>query len=666
MALTNKHQLKFNIHKDAKYLIEAIEKRFGGNKETKKVQKTLLKQQYENFSGISLESLDQIHDRLQKLISQLEILANLEEQSLDDLFNNLKIYEAEVKGSSTSSQNIQNIAFVSLNHTDGTNESVNAAPSVSVVSSMAKVSTLPNVDSLSDAVIYSFFTSQSTSSQLDNEDLNQIDHDDLEEMDLKWECKSPRDNRNKDTTRRTVLAEVSTSNALVSQCDAVGGYDWSFQAEEEPTNYALMTFTSPGSSKLHSQESDNRVTENQENDRYRTGEGYHAVPPLYTRNFLPLKHDLVFTDDTNASELVANVINVESSEHKTSKVKSKTHRPDAPIIEDWISDSEDETKIEPVTTAVTQSTVKCTRPVKNVFYKAHSPVRRPINQRTTTKNSNFNKKVTTVKVNKVNAIQDVKSASTPIQTKKPLLKDPDGEDVDVHLYRSMIGSLMYLTSSRPDIMFAICVKGNPHLGLWYPRDSPFNLVAYSDSDYARASLDRKSKTGGYQFLGYRLIYWQCKKQTVVATSSTEAEYVDAANCCAQVLRIQNSQVNAVEGITITNSIDGLNHLRLQTYSRESPQTLNPKSNFLILITTQNTMAPLTFADTHNMVAFLSKSDASDGFDQIVDFLNTHTIKYDLMVNPTIYVSFIKQFWATATVEKVNGDVQLQTLIDDMK
>nr|GEU99493.1 uncharacterized mitochondrial protein AtMg00810-like [Tanacetum cinerariifolium] len=155
-----------------------------------------------------------------------------------------------------------------------------------------------------------------------------------------------------------------------------------------------------------------------------------------------------------------------------------------------------------------------------------------------------------------------KSASTPIDTEKPLLKDPDGEDVDVHIYRSMIGSLMYLTSSRPDIIFAICacahfqvtpkashlyavkrifryLKGKPHLGLWYPKDSPFDLVAYSDSDYAGASLGRRSTTGGCQFLGCRLISWQCKKQTVVATSSIEAEYVAAARCCTQVLWIQN-------------------------------------------------------------------------------------------------------------------------------
>nr|GEU63401.1 retrovirus-related Pol polyprotein from transposon TNT 1-94 [Tanacetum cinerariifolium] len=155
-----------------------------------------------------------------------------------------------------------------------------------------------------------------------------------------------------------------------------------------------------------------------------------------------------------------------------------------------------------------------------------------------------------------------KSASTPIDTEKPLLNDPDGEDVDIHTYRSMIGSLMYLTSSRPDIMFAVCacerfqvtpkashlyavkrifryLKGKPHLGLWYLKDSPFDLVAYSDSDYVGASLDRKSTTAGCQFLECRLISWQCKKQTDVATSSTKAKCVAAASCYAQMLWIQN-------------------------------------------------------------------------------------------------------------------------------
>ncbi|GJR95923.1 putative ribonuclease H-like domain-containing protein [Tanacetum coccineum] len=160
----------------------------------------------------------------------------------------------------------------------------------------------------------------------------------------------------------------------------------------------------------------------------------------------------------------------------------------------------------------------------------------------------------------------VKTASTPIETQKPLVKDEEASDVDVHLYRSMIGSLMYVTASRPDIMFAVCacsrfqvtpktshlsavkrifryLKGKPKLGLWYPRESSFDLESYSDSDYAGANLDRKSTTGGCQFLGRRLITWQCKKQTIVATSTTEAEYVAAASCCGQVLWIQNQMLD---------------------------------------------------------------------------------------------------------------------------
>ncbi|GKA92649.1 putative ribonuclease H-like domain-containing protein [Tanacetum coccineum] len=123
---------------------------------------------------------------------------------------------------------------------------------------------------------------------------------------------------------------------------------------------------------------------------------------------------------------------------------------------------------------------------------------------------------------------DVKIANIPMETHKPLLKDADGEDVDEHMYRSMIGSLIYLTSSRPDIMFT---------------DSPFDLVAYTDNDYVGASLDMKSITGGCQFLGCRLISWQCKKQTVVANSITELEYVVALSCCGQVLWIQNQLID---------------------------------------------------------------------------------------------------------------------------
>nr|GEV95525.1 hypothetical protein [Tanacetum cinerariifolium] len=277
----------------------AIEKRFGGNTETKKVQKTLLKQQLENFSGSSSEGLDQIHNRLQKLTHTLiwRNKTDLEDKNLDDLFNSLKIYESEVKHLSSLGTESHNLAFVSSTPADSTNDSVSTAVNVSAVGTKLSASTFPNVDSLSNAVIYSFFASQSSSPQLDNEDVKQTDADDLEEMDLKWqmamltmkarkflqktgrnlgangptsmgfdmakvecynchrkghfarECRSPKDSRKTavaEPQRRNVPVDTSTftSNALVSQCDGTGTYDWSYQAEEEPTNFALMAFSS--------------------------------------------------------------------------------------------------------------------------------------------------------------------------------------------------------------------------------------------------------------------------------------------------------------------------------------------------------------------------------------------------------------------------------------
>nr|GEY11713.1 hypothetical protein [Tanacetum cinerariifolium] len=471
MALPDKHQLKFNIYKDAKSLMEAIEKRFGGNKETKKVKKTLLKQQYENVSGLSSESLDQIHDRLQKLTSQLEILADLEDQSLDDLFNNLKIYEDEVKSSSSTSHTTQNIAFVSLNNTDSTNESVSAVPSVSTASTKAPVSILPYVDNLSNAVIYSFFTSQSNSPQLDNEDLKQIDANDLEEMDLRWQMamltmrakRSPRDTRNKDTQRRTVLVETYTSNALVSQCNVVGSYDWSFQAKEEPTNYALMAFTSSNSSSSSGSDTKvalcskacskayatlqlhyDKITVDFRKSKfdvlsYKSGlESVEARLVVYQHNENVFEEDIKllkldvmlrdnalvfdcdeltssesdvsvptspvhdsFHDAPTASETVHNVFNVELSTTKPNKDMSQSNRPSAPIIEDWVFDSEDKSEVEhptqaenlrkdipksrvltrsrlvplnaakPVTTTLPQTTVKHQRPVNHVVNKGN-------------------------------------------------------------------------------------------------------------------------------------------------------------------------------------------------------------------------------------------------------------------------------------------------------
>ncbi|KAJ9561577.1 hypothetical protein OSB04_006737 [Centaurea solstitialis] len=151
---------------------------------------------------------------------------------------------------------------------------------------------------------------------------------------------------------------------------------------------------------------------------------------------------------------------------------------------------------------------------------------------------------------------------TPMAPPLSLDKDSKGKPVDVTLYRGMIGSLLYLTASRPDIMYSTCLcaryqaepkeshltavkrifrylKGTPNMGLWYSKDSGFDLTAYSDSDFAGCKIDRKSTTGGCHLLGGKLVSWTSKKQNSVSTSTAEAEYVAAGICCAQVLWLRN-------------------------------------------------------------------------------------------------------------------------------
>ncbi|GJS97604.1 uncharacterized mitochondrial protein-like protein [Tanacetum coccineum] len=197
----------------------------------------------------------------------------------------------------------------------------------------------------------------------------------------------------------------------------------------------------------------------------------------------------------------------------------------------------------------------------------------------------------------------------------------DGVDVDVHVYRSMIGSLMYLTASRPDIMFAVCACAR------FQWDSPFELEAYSDSDYGGASLDRKSTTGGCQFLGRRLISWQCKKQTIVANS---------------------------------------------TYYRQNMLDCYEKRLIeVIKIHTDHNVADLLtkgFDVTRIIMDWrMDRSCAANFFSyygSVVDFLKGTSLRYALTHNPTIYDSLVKQFWQTATVRTLaNGTQQLVASID---
>nr|GEZ11065.1 hypothetical protein [Tanacetum cinerariifolium] len=388
MALPDKHQLKFNLHKDAKSLIEAIEKHFGGNTKTKKVQNTLLKQQFESFSGSSSEdvNLKFLRSLPSKRKTHTLIWQNktdLEDKSLDDLFNSLKIYELKVKHSSSLGTASPNLAFVSTTPVDSTNDSASAVVNVSAVGTKLSALTLPNVNSLSNAVIYSFFASQSSSPQLDNEDLKQIDVDDLEEMDLKWqmamltmrarkflqktgrnlgvngptsmgfdmakvecynchrkghfsrECRTPKDSRRTvvaEPQRRNVPVETSTSNALVShQTSEKAGLGYNSQA------FTKDMFDCDNYYSFES-DSDSWPPSNLY-DRFVPSGGYHVVPPLVSGTFMPPKPDMVFhTPPSDENEHLAFNVQLSPTKHE----QDLSSRPSAPMIEDWVYDSEED------------------------------------------------------------------------------------------------------------------------------------------------------------------------------------------------------------------------------------------------------------------------------------------------------------------------------------
>nr|GEV60733.1 hypothetical protein [Tanacetum cinerariifolium] len=391
MARPDKHQLKFNPHKDAKKLMEALEKRFGGNTERKKVQKTLLKQQFENFTGSSSENLDQIHDRLQKLVSQLEInWVSLSQEDVNLKFSEVFLLNGRLilsYGEIRLRNPTQNLAFVSSSNTDSTSDSVSAATSVSAICAKLPVSSHLNINSLSNTVIFSFFASQSTSLQLDNEDLkqktgrnlgdNRVTSMGFDMSKMKCynchrkghfakECRSPKDSRRSGATepqRRTAPVKNSTSNALVTQCDGIGSYDWSYQADEEPTNYALMAITSSSSSSdnetndkhglgYFSSESDyESLPPSSPSNRLQPSGGYHVVPPPITGTFMPPKPDLVFHIAPIDVETDHSAFTVKLSPSKPAQDLFHINRPSTPIIEDW-----------PVEAPILAATLKPTSP----------------------------------------------------------------------------------------------------------------------------------------------------------------------------------------------------------------------------------------------------------------------------------------------------------------
>ncbi|GJR59279.1 hypothetical protein Tco_1501441 [Tanacetum coccineum] len=300
------------------------------------------------------------------------------------------MYEPEVKGTSSLSTNIQNVAFVSSNSISGTNGAVNTAHGATTISTQATAINSTTIDNLSDAVICAFFASQPNSLQLNNEDLQQINPDDLEEMDLRWQMAMltmrarrflkntgrkltmngietiralrNQENRNRESTRRSVSVETTTSNALIS-CDGLGDYDWSDQAEEGLTNFALMAYSSTSSNSKVSTDSncspsclENVKILKEQNEQllkdlrtsklnsiaYKTGlEFVEARFLVYKKNKSVYEEDIKvlkqeFVNEPIVSEPTVKKPVVETSEAKASVDKLKAIRKNngAPIIED--------------------------------------------------------------------------------------------------------------------------------------------------------------------------------------------------------------------------------------------------------------------------------------------------------------------------------------------
>nr|GEV36402.1 integrase, catalytic region, zinc finger, CCHC-type, peptidase aspartic, catalytic [Tanacetum cinerariifolium] len=393
MAIPDEHLARFYRIKDAKTLWAAIKNRFGGVS-TEDANQKFIRSLHLAWSKISL------------IMRNKPGIDNLD---IDDLYNNLKVYKVDIKGTSRSSLNSQNVAFVSAESTSSTNE-LNASYSVSTATCHS--SQTQDSSSYADKLMF-FFANQSSSPQLDNKDLEKLDQDDLKEIDLKWQVtmlsmrvKSARNSGNKSRDARNAgyrgrnngkrPAKEEDENALVFQ-DGLGTYDWSYQVEEEATDFAVMAFTlNPSSSsslnsKIAVKEEevtktvfDNRSSDKENslaNDRFKKGEGYHAVPPPLTGNYMPPKSDLSFAglDDSiykfKISETITSLTKDEIGAPKTSTAcvdKPKDDRSSAPLIQDWNTDSDNDNVFRPehipakIDFVKTSEAIKHVKPVKPV------------------------------------------------------------------------------------------------------------------------------------------------------------------------------------------------------------------------------------------------------------------------------------------------------------
>ncbi|GJU46291.1 hypothetical protein Tco_1203557 [Tanacetum coccineum] len=402
-----------------------------------------------------------------------------------------------------------------------------------------------------------------------------------------------------------------------------------------------------------------------------------------------------FTDDSSAKDVNASVNTASLNEHDSPEdmfTMGVSSTLEATHIESFSDEDEPEVDLGNITNSYTFPTIPNTRihkdhPIDNVIGDVKSSVQTRRMTKLTSEQGFLSDEelLTKYKASKVSMVDlpnerkawEQMVASTPVDLEQPLVKDGDANDVD---------------------------------------GSPFELVPYTDSDYAGATQDRKSTTRGCQFLGNRLISWQCKKQTVVATSTTEAEYVASlvvvasiwikTNCWVIDLLTKGFNAGRFQYLCVPKNQNsrrfkrGSGHQDFLVMVPDKEKGSGPRCQDTILgdvnaqtrfeITSkQSNDPPLSrgytlgsgedsmkllelmelctqlpkFAEMHNVVAFLEKPVESDRFAEIIDFLKASSVDYALTVNPIIYTSCIEQFWATAKVQTFNGVRQLQALVD---
>nr|GEY70156.1 hypothetical protein [Tanacetum cinerariifolium] len=555
---------------------------FGGNEATKKTKKNQLKQQYGNYDGTMMEL------------------------SLDDLYNHLKVYEPEVQKKSES--NSQNMAFISSAKTSSGKEEVNttsfSTASTQVSSAIADVATasfshdtideddIKEMDIKWNIALLSMRADRfwkKTKKKITIQGTNVAGFDKLKVECFNCynmghfarECRTP---RSQDRGRRENFKQGSKEAPIEFALLAKSSSDTEDRVLfPPPPSPPAQVYSSPKKDKSWKrlpEFADDTITD------------YSRPSPSIKSNFSDLQNrDFFVSKKRDSSESIMSKPMI--------KFVKATDSPTEVKISKVVTARKPSVKVIPKMLLMTKDLEFLARvyKVEKAMYGLHQALRAwygtlskylltngfqrgTIDQTLFIKNHRGNFILVQVYVDDIifessnpqlcrefealmhEKFQMSAMANTPMDKENLLGKNGTGKDVDLHLYRSMIGSLMYLTASRPDIMFVVCacarhqvtlkechlhavkrifryLKGHLKLGIWYPKDSPFDLVAYSDSDYDGATQDRKSTTGGCQFLGRRLISWQCKKQTIMATSTTEAEYVTAASGYGQVLWIQN-------------------------------------------------------------------------------------------------------------------------------